>query len=89
MLLKVYCSLFSAVTACTFDWLLDGRSLIKTKLNRLINNVCFRVQSITEKRKHGNYRMKAYGEKYSEKFSSWYMKAIWKIKHKFADVKID
>ena len=48
MLLKVCCSSFSTVTACTFDWLTDGTSLIKTNLNRLINSVCFRVQSITE-----------------------------------------
>ena len=47
MLLKVYYSSFSAFTACTFDWLIDGRSLVKTKLNRLINSVCFRVRSIT------------------------------------------
>ena len=33
MLLKVNYSSFSVFTACTFDWLIDGRSLIKTKLN--------------------------------------------------------
>ena len=48
MLLKVYYSSFSAFTACTFDWLIDGRSLVKTKLNHLIKSVCFRVQSITK-----------------------------------------
>ena len=69
MLLKVYYSSFSALTACTFDWLIDGRSLIKTKLNHLINSVCFRVRSIA-KTKHGNYSVKVH----SEKYSTWYMK---------------
>ena len=46
MLLKVCSSSFSAVTTCTFDSLTDDRSLIKTKFNRLINSVCFRVRSI-------------------------------------------
>ena len=45
--------------------LIDGRSLIKTKLNCLINNVCFRVQSITKKAKHRNYIVKVHSEKYS------------------------
>ena len=85
MLLKVCCSSFSAVTACTFDWLTAGRSLIKTKLNCLINSICLRVWSITEKMKHGNYSVKVR----SEKYSTWYMKAIWKIHYKFADAKIN
>ena len=85
MLIKACCSSFSAVAACTFDWLTDRRSLIKTKLNRLINNVCFPVRSITEKAKHGSYSVKVH----SEKYSTWYMKAIWKIQYKFADTKIN
>ena len=48
MLLKVYYSSFSAFTACTFDWLINRRFLVKTKLNHLINSVCFRVRSITK-----------------------------------------
>ena len=47
-LLKIYYSSFSAFTACTFHSLIDGRSLVKTKLNHLINCVCFRVRSITK-----------------------------------------
>ena len=85
MLLKVCCSSFSAVTACTFDWLTDSRSLIKTKLNCLINRVRFLVWSITRKAKYGNYSVKVH----SEKYSTWYMKAIWKIHYKFADAKIN
>ena len=32
MLLKVYYSSFSAFNACTFDWMIDGRSLVKKKI---------------------------------------------------------
>ena len=86
MLLKIYCSSFSTVTACTFDWLTDGRFLMKTKLNRLINSVCFRVRSITKKVKHGNYI------NYSVKVHSDSLrciKGIWKTQYKFADAKIN
>ena len=55
----MYYSSFSSVTACTYDWLTDGRSLIKAKLNSLINSVCFQVQSTTKKGKHGNYSVKS------------------------------
>ena len=48
MLLKVYYSSFPVFPACTFDWLIDGRFLVKTKLNHLINSICFWVRSITE-----------------------------------------
>ena len=48
MLLKVYYSSFSAFTACTFDWLIDVRSLVKTKLNHMINSVWFQVRLITK-----------------------------------------
>ena len=67
------------------DWLTDGTSLIKTKLNRLISSVCFRVRLIPKKAKHGNYSVKVH----SEKYSTWYMKTIWKIQYKFADAKIN
>ena len=40
ILLKVYYTSFSAFTACTLDWLINGRSLVKTKLNHLINSEC-------------------------------------------------
>ena len=76
MLLKIYYSSFSAFTACTFDWLIDGRSLVKTKLNHLINSVCFWGQSITKTdsvdtgAKHGNYSVKVHNEVYS----TWCMK---------------
>ena len=61
------CYLFSA---CSFEWLPDDKSLIKTKLNRLINSVCFRVRPITKTEKHGNYSVKIP----SEMYSTWYMK---------------
>ena len=73
MLLKAYYSSFSAFTACMFDWLVDGRSLVKTKLNHLINSVGFRVRSkdsVDTGTKHGNYDVKVL----SEKYSTWYMK---------------
>ena len=60
--------------------LTDGLSLIKTKLNRLINSVCFRLQSITKKMRHGKYSVKVH--------SGWYMKTICKIQYKFPDAKI-
>ena len=82
-----YCYSFSAVKARSFEWLTDGKSLVKTKLNRLINSVCLRVRSITKKEKHGNYIVKIYSEMYSiwylkvhsEEQNTWYMKVIWKI----------
>ena len=36
MLLKVYYSSFSAFTACTFDWLIDVRSLTKIIIKIII-----------------------------------------------------
>ena len=85
MLLKAFCSSFSAVTGCTFDWLPDGRPLIKTKFNRLINSVCFRVRSITEKAKHGNYSVKVHSENTVP--GTW--KQCGKIQYKFPDAKIN
>ena len=97
MLLKEYYSPFVVVTAWTFDWLTDGRSLKKNKVEFLINSVCFRVRSLIKKAKHGNYRVKIHMEKYStwclkvyrKNYSTWYMKAIWKIQYKFAYAKIN
>ena len=75
MLLTVYYSSFSAFTACTFDWLIDGRSLAKTKLNYLINSVCFRVRKLLCE---------------STQWKVHYMvHKIWKIQYHFADVKKD
>ena len=54
MLLKIYCSWFSAITTCSFDSLTDDKSLIKIKLNRSVNRVCFRMRSVTKKEEHGN-----------------------------------
>ena len=93
----LYCYSLSAVKARSFEWLTDGKSLIKTKLNRFINNVCFRVRSMTKKEKHGNYSVKIHSEMYStwyvkahsEKQNTWYMKVIWKTKYKFDDAKIN
>ena len=66
----LYCYSFSAVTARFFEWLVDGKSSKKTKLNHLINSVCFRVPSIAKKEQHGNYSMKIH----SQMYSTWYMK---------------
>ena len=82
------CYSFSAITARLFELLTDDKSLIKTKLNRLINSVCSRVRSITKKEKHGNYSVKIHSEMYgswyikvhSEEQNTWYMKVIWKIR---------
>ena len=49
----LYCYSFSAIKARSFEWLTDGKSLIKTKLNRSINSVYFRVRSKTKKEEHG------------------------------------
>ena len=49
----LYCYSFSAIKARSFEWLTDGKSLIKTKLNRSINSVYFRVRSIKKKEEHG------------------------------------
>ena len=64
------CYSFLAATTHSFERLTESESLIKTKLNRLINSVCFRVRSISKKEKHGNYSVKIH----SELCSTWYMK---------------
>ena len=56
--------------------MIDGRSLIKTKLNRLIKSVCFRDQSITKKVKHGNYSVKVHREKYTRRYTGKYTTVI-------------
>ena len=70
MLLKVSSSSYSAFTACTSDWLIDGRSLVKTKSSNLINSIYFRLRfnnkdSVDTGEKHGNYSVKVQSEKYS------------------------
>ena len=87
----------SVVKARSFEWMTDDKSLIKTKLNRLINSLYFRVRSITKKEKHWNYSVKTPSEMYStwymkvhsEEQNTWYMKIIWKIQYKFTDAKIN
>ena len=93
----LYCYSFSAVKTRSFEWLTHGKSLIKTKLNHLINRACFWVRSITKKEKHGNNSVKIHSELYStwymkvhsEQQNTWYIKVIWKIQYKFADAKIN
>ena len=93
----LYCHSFSAVIARSFEWLTDGKSLIKTKLNSLINSVCFRVRSITKKEKQGNYSLKIHSEMYStwymkvhsEEWNRWCMKVTWDIQYKFGDAKLN
>ena len=68
MLLKVYHSSFPVFTACTFDWLINGRSLVKTKLNHLINSVLLtgaisNKDSIDTGAKHRSYSVKVHSEK--------------------------
>ena len=93
----LYCYSFLAVAARSFEWLADGKSLIKTKLNRLINSVCFLVWSITKKEKNGSYSVKIHSEMYStwymkvhsEDQNTWYKKVMRKIQYKFAYAKIN
>ena len=88
MLLKIYYSSFSVFTASTFDWLIDGRSLVETKFNHLINSVCFRVRLITKT---------AYILVRNTEVTVWKCAVkstvhgtwIWKIQYQFADTKID
>ena len=85
ILLKVYYSSFSAFTACMFDWLIDGRSLVKTKLNHLINSVYFRVRSITKTCRYWCETRKLHCE--STEWKAQYMvHEIWEIKYQFTDL---
>ena len=71
ILLKVYYSFFPAVTACTFDWLIGIRSLVKRKLNHyLLLSMINNKESVDTGAKHRNYSVKVH----SEKYSTWYMK---------------
>ena len=68
MLLKVYHYSFSVFTACTFDWLINGRSLVKTKSNHLVNSALLtgaisNKDSIDAGAKYGSYRVKVHNEK--------------------------
>ena len=92
----LYCYSFSVVTARSFEWLINEKSLVKAKLDHLINSVCFWVRSTTNE-KHGNYSGKIHSEMYitwhmkvhNEKQNTGYVKVIWKIQYKFADTKIN
>ena len=77
MLLKIYYSLFPAVTPFPFNnWL---------RVDLLINRTCIQLQSIKKKGRHGNCRAKVH----SEKYSAWYMKRIRTLQCEFADAKIN
>ena len=75
----------SAVADFMFDWLTDGRSSIRAKLNRLINSVCFWLWSLTQKKKHGEYSVKVHNEKYS----TLCMETVWKIQYTLVDANIN
>ena len=83
MLFKVDCYSFSAVPARSIDCLTDDKSLIKTKLNRLINSLL--PSAINNKERYITWYMKVH----SEEYSTCCMKVIWKIQYKFADAKIN
>ena len=75
ILLKVYYSSFSVFTASSFDWLIDGRFLVKTKLNHLVNSVSSAINnkdSVDTGAKHGNYSVKVH----SENYGTWYVKYV-------------
>ena len=83
-LLKVFCSSFSAVAVCTFDWSMDN--LLGThKKNVWLTVFAFKCKSIKKKGIHGNYRVKVN----DGKWSAWHMKMIWKLQYEFADAKIN
>ena len=46
-----------------------------------MDSTCFQVQSIKKKEKHGKYSAEAHKGKYSTQ----YMKSIWKLQYDFAD----
>ena len=46
-----------------------------------MDKTCFQVQSIKKKEKHGKYSAEAHKGKYSTQ----YMKSIWKLQYDFAD----
>ena len=81
MLLKVYCSSFSAVAASTYDRPFTKLGWIAWRMDR----TCFQVQSITRKRN----MIKCSVEVHSGKYSAYYMKGIWKLQYEFADARIN
>ena len=73
--------LFLLFSLCSlYVWLIDGRSLVKRKLNHLIKKFDYKRRlfssainskdSIDTGAKHGTYSVNAH----SEKYSTWYMK---------------
>ena len=46
---------------------------------------CFQMRSIKKKWKDGRYSMEVLNQKYS----TWYMKIIWKLQHEFPDARIN
>ena len=82
-MLKVYCSSFSAVATCTFNWPMIDNLRNKDELRE--GSTYFQVQWIKEKRKHGKYSV----EVYSGKYSTQYMRIIWILQCEFADSRIN
>ena len=71
--------LLSIFSCCSlYVWLIDGQFFTNTEKNRLINSVCFRVQSVKKK-----------GKVHKGKRSAWHMKIISKLKYQYADTKIN
>ena len=93
VLLKVYFSSFSDSIYSSYLWLTDGRSLIKTKLSRLIN-VYLQVRSVTKKAKYWKYSVKVRSESATHGTRQQYGNKIMvpkcgnKIRYKFADTKM-
>ena len=64
----------------------------ETRMNRLIGSTCFKVQSKKKKKKNNNNKAKhgKYSEKvHSGKYSTQYIKSIWKLRYEFADARIN
>ena len=55
MLLKVYCSLFSAVAACTFNCPIVDLLMVETRINRLIGEHL--LSSVMNKKERETWKM--------------------------------
>ena len=64
MLLKVYCSSFSAVAAGTFDWPMI-RHFTNQGWMAWMDSTYFQMQSVKKKGKHGKYSIEIHNGKYS------------------------
>ena len=63
LLLKVYCSSFLAVAACTFKW--RKSTSYETMMNSLNRQHLLSSAVSTKKGKHGKYRVEVHNLKYS------------------------